>query len=167
MSVCIEIMVCMINIPWFFHIAALYLLMFYWMVSYTQYYFVFLEENLWPQYKKNILYVPSKFPFFTWPLIWPHMSSCYVLSVKRGQIYMAPWHRDAKAISCSSISVHHTFLMCGLSISSLPVLLLAPHAGKPSQRTKLPQLRTWIPSGHLGQDLYTFTFCRLKFLGTE
>lgn len=49
--------------------------------------------------------------------------------------------------------------MCGLSISSLLVLLLAPHAAKPSQRTKSPQLRTLTPSGHLGQDLYTFTFC--------
>lgn len=50
----------------------------------------------------------SKFPFFTWPVIWPHMSSCYVLSVKRGQIYIAPWHRDTKQFPCSGISLHHS-----------------------------------------------------------
>lgn len=67
-----------------------------------------LAENLGHQYIKNVLYVVSKFPFFAWPITWPHMSSCYSLTVKRGQIYIAPWHRDTKQFPCPGMSLHHS-----------------------------------------------------------
>lgn len=111
----------------------------------------------------------SKFPFFFCLAL--NMTShvfmlCFVS--KRGPDLYCSITQGHKAISLltyqppSLILSFPLLLMCDLSISSSQALLLAPHAAKPSQRTKWPQLRTLTPSGHLGQDLYTFNFCRLS-----